>query len=391
MSMRNRRLMMTAAALAAVGVIVGGCGQERAAPASVSSSEGNAATTLARKGGERLVYLAKPTRFASVNAASLQRTIAVMARRAALLHVRDVDIRRSGNQLIVTLPDVSNADQAQQQLGTMAVLGFYDWETSVLGPDGKPDPTNLDVTGGSSAGQPGAGTQTFYEAVTRASKSKPTNEPDDTTTGLFYGVDDKAKSVLCGPQGSGADAREACLDAGKKSTSIVKVPRGYLIVQAEADEADKAAQATASDAYYTLKDDPALLGRDIKDPQQNIDNGPGGSGQPDVTFSFTDAGRKKWQKTTRAIARHGQAALLPGVDPRSVANHFAIVLDSKLISVPYIDPQQSPDGIDGSNGSQILGGFTIKSAQRLANLLESGPLPLALELRAMSHIKPKAG
>jgi SecD/SecF fusion protein len=344
------------------------------------------------KGGTSLVYQAKPTKFSEVTSDSIQRTMEIMRERVDSLGVAEPEIQRSGSdQIDVSLPDVSNADQAQQQVGTTAVLGFYDWETSVIGPNGKPDPTNPGVTGGGSAGQPGSGTQTFYEAVTRASKLKPTNERDDTTTGLYYGVNSKAKTVLCGPQGSEADAREACLNAGKKPSSIVKVPQGYLIVQAETDEGDKAAQATAADAYYILKDDPALLGRDIKDPQQNIDNGPGGTGQPDVTFSFTDAGRDKWQKTTRAIAQRGQAALLPGVDPRNVANHFAIVLDNKLISVPYIDPQQNPDGIDGSNGSQISGNFTIKSAQRLANLIKTGALPIKLELISQSQVSATLG
>ncbi len=344
------------------------------------------------KGGTSLVYQAKPTKFSKVTSDSIQRTMDIMRERVDSLGVAEPEIQRSGSdQIDVSLPDVSNADQAQQQVGTTAVLGFYDWETSVLGPDGKPDPTNGAVTGGSSAGQPGSGTQTFYEAVTRAAKLKPTNEPDDTTTGLFYGVNDKTRTVLCGPQGSEADAREACLNAAKKPSSIVKVPQGYLIVQSQADDGDKAAQATAADAYYILKDDPKLLGRDIKDPQQNVDNGAGGSGQPNVTFSFTKSGRDKWQKTTRAIAQRGQAALLPGVPPTSVANHFAIVLDNKLISVPYIDPQQNPDGIDGSNGSQISGSFTIKSAQRLANLIKTGALPIKLELISQSQVSATLG
>jgi SecD/SecF fusion protein len=376
---------MTAAALAAVGVIAGGCGEGH--PESLVSPTGSAATTPAAKGRVRLVYVAKPRRGTTVDA-SLRRTMAVMARRAALLHVRDVAIHRSGNQIIVTLPGVRNADQTQQQIGATADFGFYDWETSVLGPDGKAAPSDPAVTGGSSAGQPGAGTQTLYEAVTRASKFAAIDESGGTRTGAFYGVDDKAKTVLCGPQGSKADAREACLNAAKKPSSIVEVPQGYLIVRSEADETEKTARAAASDAYYVLKDDPVLLGRDIKDPRQDINDGPDGSGQPEVTFGFTESGREKWQKMTRAIARRGQAALLPGVDPRNVANHFAFVLDSKLISVPYVDPQMNPDGIDGSNGSQISGSFTIKSAQRLANLIESGPLPLALELRVMSRIRP---
>ncbi|HWH92940.1 MAG TPA: protein translocase subunit SecF, partial [Baekduia sp.] len=97
------------------------------------------------------------------------------------------------------------------------------------------------------------------------------------------------------------------------------------------------------------------------------------------------------QKTTRAIAQRGAAAWVPGTNPRDVANHFAIVLDNKLISVPYIDPQQNPDGIDGSNGSEISGGFTLKSAQRLANLLKTGALPLHLELISQSQVSATLG
>ena len=83
--------------------------------------------------------------------------------------------------------------------------------------------------------------------------------------------------------------------------------------------------------------------------------------------------------------------MLPGVPAVNVANHFAIVLDNKLISVPYIDPQQNPDGIDGANGSQISGTFTIKTAQRLANLIKTGALPIKLELISQSQVSATLG
>src|SRR3954451_6266011 len=247
------------------------------------------------KGGVSLVYQAKPTLQSQVTSDSIQRTMDIMRDRVDTLGVAEPEIQRSGSdQIDVSLPDVKNADQAQQQVGTTAQLLFYDWEKSVLGPDGKSHPLDAAVTGGQGAGQPGNGTQTFYEAVTRASKFPPTHEPNDTTNGLAYGVDDKAKTVLCGPQETVADVREACQTEGKKQTRFVEVPRGYIIVRAEADDGNKAAQAAAGDAYYILKDDPALLGTDIKNPEQNTDNGAGGTGQPNVTVVFTDAGRKKW-------------------------------------------------------------------------------------------------
>ena len=341
------------------------------------------------KGGTSLVYQAKPTKYSKVTPDSLQRTMDIMRERVDSLGVSEPEIQQSGSdQIEVSLPDVQNADQAEQQVGTTAVLAFYDWEKSVLNPQCKAAPSDSAVTGGQSAGQPGAGTQTYYEAVTRASKCPPTDEADDTTQGLWYGVDNDKKTVLCGPQATEADARQSCQTAGKRPTNFVHVPQGYIVVQAESTDADKASQALASDAYFILKDDPALLGRDIKNPEQNSDPT---TGAPNVTFDFTDEGRKKWQKTTREIAQRGQAAVLPGVAATAVANHFAIVLDNKLISVPYIDPQQNPDGIDGANGSEISGGFTIKSAQRLSNLIKTGALPIKLELISQSQVSATLG
>src|ERR1700742_4947056 len=132
------------------------------------------------KGGTSLVYEAKPTKYSKVTSDSLQRTIDIMRERVDSLGVSEPEIQQSGdNQIEVSLPDVKNADQAQQQVGTTAVLAFYDWEKQVRNPDCKAAPNDTSVTGGQQAGQPGAGSQTYYEAVTNAAKNcKATDEPD---------------------------------------------------------------------------------------------------------------------------------------------------------------------------------------------------------------------
>jgi SecD/SecF fusion protein len=45
----------------------------------------------------------------------------------------------------------------------------------------------------------------------------------------------------------------------------------------------------------------------------------------------------------------------------------------------------------GSVGSQISGGFTIRSAQRLAIVIKTGALPIKLELISRSQVKPQTG
>ena len=67
------------------------------------------------------------------------------------------------------------------------------------------------------------------------------------------------------------------------------------------------------------------------------------------------------------------------------------MLDDELISTPFIDYVQNPNGIDAANGSQIEGGFTIESAQELANLLKTGALPVKLELISQSQVSATLG
>src|ERR671936_1979497 len=108
------------------------------------------------KGGVSLIYQAKPTKQSTVNSDAINRTLDIMRERVDQLGVAEPQIQRSGpDQIDVSLPDVKNADEAAQQVGTTAQLWFYDWEGSVLGPTCKPTPADANVTGGQAAGQPG--------------------------------------------------------------------------------------------------------------------------------------------------------------------------------------------------------------------------------------------
>jgi SecD/SecF fusion protein len=332
------------------------------------------------KGGVELVYQAKPTKQAPViTGDALTRAIDIMRTRVDQLGVSEPEITRLGNnQIEVALPDVKNVDEAIQQVGTTAQMFFFDWEPNVLGPGCKPAAGDPNVTGGQGAGQPGQGTLGLYDAVIRASKCPERNYPNSSASASsYYAVNDKSKSAR-GPFESPGDAGRL-----KRGERLVTLKPGAIVVRAESPD-----KGPKSNQFYVLKDTPALKGTDIKNPEQNFDNGAGGTGQPIVTFSFTGKGRKIWQDVTRQIAQRGAASQgLQGGGNQ----HFGIVLDNELISVPFIDYHQNPDGIDGSNGSQIEGGFTIKSAQRLANLLKSGALPVKLDLISQSQVSATLG
>ena len=335
------------------------------------------------KGGVELVYQGKPTKASPVNGDSLNRAIDIIRQRVDQLGVAEPEIQRVGSDEIdVSLPSVKDARRAAAQVGQVAQLYFYDWEPNVIGPKGQPDPTNAAVTGGGAAGEPATGLP-LYQAVVLASKRAPIARANDTTNGVFYLVDDKAKTVLRGPEDSQANLfTESKQPPG---TRVVEVPPGTVIVQAQTP---KNQPAPKLNSYYVLNDNPVLKGTDIRNPAQQFDNGTGGTGQPIVTFGFSSSGGKTFQTVTRQIAQRGQNSSLPG---QNNFQHFAVVLDNRLITVPFIDFTQNPDGIDPSNGSQISGGFTIDTATQLANLLKTGALPIKLVPISQSQVSATLG
>jgi SecD/SecF fusion protein len=368
------------------------------------------------KGGVQLVYQAKPTVQSKVDPESLERSIDIMRTRVDQLGVAQPEIQRSGGQEIdVDLPDVSNAQRAEAEVGKTAQLYFYDWEPNVIGPTGKAagasEPT---VTGGANAGSSESGLPQ-YQAVLRAakrpailSKTATTLEPGCTPQqvhgciyGSWYLLDTAHEKMLCAggkpicqpqetEQNLYADGYRPPVGSKPKA---VRVNPGTILLQARPVESSKTGKITqpSPNSFYVLNDEPVLTGADIKNPQQGFDEGGGGTGAPNVNFGFTSHGKEVFQRVTREIAHRGQEAQLLGVSKEAAQQHFAVALDGQLITAPSIDYTQYPGGIEATQGSQISGGFTITSAQALANELQSGALPIRLELISNSQVSATLG
>ena len=375
------------------------------------------------KGGVQLTYKARPTAEAKVDSESLNRAIDIMRKRVDQLGVASPEIQLYGNdEISVALPDVKNSARAEQEVGKTAQLFFYDWEPNVIGPSGNPEPTEASVTGGREAGTATYGL-TEYKAVLQAAKRKAIFRHNATTLGpncteaknaattgpnagcifgTWYLLDTHHEEVLRGPEETEnnvyADLKhepeckagsEGCVPKGAK-LKVVHVQPGTVLAQARPTENNAGKVLDASpDRYYVLNDDPVLEGSDIKNPRQSFDEN--GTGQPNVVFEFTSSGRKTFERVTKEIAKRGENAQLPGVSRENALQHFAIVLDNQIITAPSIDYREYPEGIDASTGSQISGGFTLTSAQNLANELQSGALPIRLELIANSQVSATLG
>src|SRR5215208_1604902 len=352
------------------------------------------------KGGTQLVYEARPTpQTPDVNASAIDRAINIIRTRTDKFGVSEPEISRVGATGIqVGLPNVQNAEQAIEQVGKTAQLYFYDLEANIIPPPGAPkDPTT----------RPDPNPRAMYtlpdlwSAVQFASKQKPSCLDDDcTTTGpTYYLFDAKSHKLLSGPaeRTSKADPLKDLLlpfrNGKKPPGSVVEsVPQGTLVAAAPAQPSLTLSQQQISDSpQFVLTDRPALNGTEINNPEQQFDPT---TQQPNVTFDFTGGGQSAFQQVTQKIAERGRASAPLGIAPNQAAafsQHFAIVLDNQVFSNPIIDFNENPTGIDGRQGAQISGNFTISSAQDLATILQTGALPVKLVLVSQSTVSATLG
>jgi SecD/SecF fusion protein len=383
------------------------------------------------RGGVQLVYQAKPTAQSSVTSTALNKTVDIMRSRVDQLGVSQPEIQtEGGNQISVGLPDVTDINRAEQEVGTPAELYFYDWEANTLLPSGKTvasqlaiqDPTALSISqgGGAGPGSVGGGGVSLYQAVKLASTQPVAPRSShlarlgpeyylfgapgsaacatvDRERGitpvlgdhcLLAGPDDESSST---PRAQAIQNLYQGLPAGvsTKGSQVLVVPQGTIILQASNPSASDTIKFNSPQAqFYVLKDNVALTGNDITNPTE----GTGSAGQPDVQFGFNGIGQSAFQKVTGQIAARGSSVSLGG---RTLDQHFAVALAGsevpQLVTVPYIDFKQYPDGILGGGGADISGAFTSQSATDLANQLRLGALPIKLNLISENRVSATLG
>ena len=382
------------------------------------------------KGGVELVYQGTPTgQVKEVSGEDIDRSIEIIRERIDKLGVSEPEVSRLGEtEISVSLPDVTNAQRAIEQVGTTAQLYFYDWEPNLIGPQ--------KVIGGHPGTEPpkaaidkaeaewkaaGRDPKKFqnrqliyagafpaaYNAVLLASEQPPVNDCTkcSTTKARYYLFGEKEPhELIAGPEftkedlfitptgkkRAGAKRCEKNSDA-KGCPIMLMVPPGTVVVSELPSDQEGSVLENADPGWYALNDEPALSGTDITNPKQEFDQ----FQNPNVTFQFTGKGQDAFQDVTRAIARRGQEqAIGPvgGEDAERLSGHFAVVLDNEVKSRPIINFAENPDGIDGREGAQISGGFnSIGDAQELATILQIGALPIDLKLISQTQVSATLG
>ncbi len=386
------------------------------------------------KGGTELIYQGTPTgQVKEVSGSDIDRSIEIIRERIDRLGVSEPEVSRLGTDGIsVSLPDVTNAQRAEEQVGSTAQLFFYDWEPNLLGrekviggipgqnpPDAAINEANKEweaagrnITKNENKQLIFAGAYpSAYGAVKLAEEQEP--EPgcekcSSTRTRYYlFSPDDKHK-LIAGPEFTKADLlitatgkkrveSKKCQDL-KSGKSVEKgcpilatVPPGTVVVSELPSDESGTVIEEAEPGWYALHDEPALSGKEITNPKQETDEG----GAPNVVFNFTDSGREAFQEVTRRIALRGQARAIGPVSnevAEGLSGRFAVVLDNEVKTRPLINFLQNPDGIDGRTGAQISGGFnSIQEAQDLATFLQIGALPINLKLISQSEVSATLG
>jgi SecD/SecF fusion protein len=378
------------------------------------------------KGGIELVYQASGTpQSPKVTSANLDEAVQAMDKRVNQLGVAEPSIQTEGTNLIdVQLPNVKNVAQAEAEVGDTQRLAFYDWEANVLVPpaagskakaqfatdgllsqDSASDTISQGSTAAPGSSSVGAGGIGLYQAVKLASQQpahidRQANSRQGPEYFLFGAPGSSACQAYAAANNTKVVPGAHCLVTGSpvtaiqkgqsvqqavqnglspaeiKGTELIEVKQGWSVVQGSPVTAGttlKPWDATAK--YFVIRDNAALFGNEITNPQETTSSS--SASGPAVTFGFTGKGGNAFESVTAQIAKRG--SLVPATGSTEFDEHFAAVLGDQILTVPSISWKQYPTGIDASQGSEISGSFTTKSADQLASYLRLGALPVTLK------------
>jgi SecD/SecF fusion protein len=355
------------------------------------------------QGGLELVYQGQPTGTSDeVSGEDIDDSISIIEQRINKLGVSEPEVARLGtDQITVQLPGVTDASRAAEQVGTTAQLYYFDWEPNLIGPEkaigGKPGqqppegPLKESEKRWEEAGRNvnkeesqrlifSGAFPTAYTAAQLAAEQEPIEPCDGCSVARpRYYLFGKAEphDLIAGPELAKKDLYISPTGEKRpKDGIVVEVPPGTILVSEYPTNAEGQLDETAEPGWYALKDNPALSGNDITDPEQTY----GPNNEPVVSFGFTDSGQPA------AIGPVG------GEEAEALSGHFAVILDNEVKTRPIINFAENPDGIDGRTGAQISGGFEdINEAQDLATTLQIGALPISLKLISQTQVSATLG
>ncbi len=314
------------------------------------------------QGGAEVVLQGKATETSEVTPEAIDRSVEIIRSRVDAFGVAEPEIQTQGSdQIAVSLAGADNPEQVVRDLIQPAQLVFINFERNIV--DEEPIPR-------------------LWDAVQLAKRTTPESDRGLPT---YYAFDRETKQPVPGipPANTREDLAESFDgDVIPPDVTVQVVPKG-LFIAAQEDQRLATRDAGTRTTYLVFQNNPGLTGADITEARSTLDTAGLGDRERIVTLQFTGEGRQKFADITRQLAQDGA---LRGVNQR-----FTIILDGTIVSSPTVDYQDYPNGIDGRNGAQINGDFSQSEAETLAKQINSGALPIDLEVVSQKQVSATLG
>ncbi len=361
-------------------------------------------------GGTSVTLTAKSDNPAAINQSNMDIAVGIIQKRVNGMGVSEAEVQTQGsNTIIASIPNGGDREAAIQQVGTTAKLYFR--PVLALAPTGITIPAPSASPSAGASTSPSAGASASSGAAPSTSASAGTASASASATKQGRAVTDalKADATASGspaPSGSasapasGAASAPAAAPSAAPSmptdpaalaqaTTQGTVPpelmAQYIPLDCSKQEQrkdyqttpDKNTLACSYDAeqkvWYKFALGPvAVNGADVSKAAAGFDSQHGTGWQVDL--GFNDAGSKAFTAITGKLAA-----------AQSPANQFAIVLDGKVVSHPYV--QQAISG----GSATISGSFGVTEAKSLANVLSYGALPLTFDKSDVTTVSAQLG
>ena len=351
------------------------------------------------RGGLEVVLKALPPHGQSVTPQKMQTAQNIMVRRVNKIGVSSPNVATQGtDEIVIQLAGVHDPDKAAAIIGSTGQLQFYDFEQDLAAPTVNqlaptPYPTAYSLLKQIQGQVKKAGVPSQYylfgpKTVTKTVNGKKTKT---TTKHAVLQFAPKRKQVL-EPYGGKQPA----------GTELLAVPGNRQLVHGPvATQATRPVKQSPNNVYwYLFKYAPdaaggptEIIGDELNESAIQADLGQ--DGQPEVQLGFKGDGGSQFKKITKAEYDRGltQAGFAgsSGTLNQLYAQHNAIVLDNKLQATPFIDytSSQLSEGIVG--GAVISDMGTMKAAQDLALVLQSGSLPYKFKRLTETQVSATLG
>jgi preprotein translocase subunit SecD len=344
----------------------------------------------------------------AINPTNLNTAVSIIERRVNGLGVQEAEVQTQGDRnIIVNIPKGTDSEQARQQVGTTAELGFrpvlsvgsalplpddggdgteqgdgtdpgtdedagQGEESADTGDtDGAGDSADTGDTGdGGESGDQGEGTTDQSLAPSGSGAATATTASFRTDDAATDDSGDTAEDPATDPAQQEAADLQGRLEALDCSTDDSRNAAREAAAQADTDQPIVSCD---TDGVWKYALGPVAVPGTGVSSANAIYETQRGQGWI-VQMEFTNSGANQFADVT------GELAALP-----SPQNQFAIVLDGETVSAPSVAQRLS-----GGN-AEISGTFDQESAENLANVLKFGALPLTFEESSVTTVSPMLG